>query len=275
VLALSRDRNSALITYSNAEEMILDAVASMEWADILGTLKKVASMLSEIPLHTTINKACKIALVGEIYVRRDAFSHRYLVDQMAERGIVTLIAPVIEWVYYTNYLASKGLRGKQNMATKLKFYLKALFMERYEKTIKDILVKSNLYDYHLLDIKHLVESVSDLIDPQLTGEAILTLSCALNHIIDHVDGVISIGPFGCMPARIAESMIKQTIDTEKIKTSRVPELAASVLEKHPHLPFISIESDGSPFPPVVEAGLESFVLQAKRIHKTKQGFLQS
>ncbi len=142
-------------------------------------------------------------------------------------------------------------------------------MERYEKIIKDILVTSNLYDYHLLDIKHMIESVSDMINPQLTGEAILTLSCALNDVIDRVDGIISIGPFGCMPSRIAESMIKQTIDTEKTTVSHDPELTAKVLQKHPHLPFISIESDGSPFPPVIEAGLESFVLQAKRIHKTR------
>jgi len=269
VLTLSKDRDTALITYTHAEEMLIDAIASMEWNDILETLKKAANLLATIPLKSSIKSAPKVALIGEIYVRRDAFSQRYLVDQMADKGIVALIAPVAEWVYYTNYLASKGLRGKQNAAAKLKFRLKARIMERYEKIIKDILVTSNLYDYHLLDIKHMIESVSDMINPQLTGEAILTLSCALNDIVDRVDGVISIGPFGCMPSRIAESMIKQTIDTEKTRISHNPELVSKVLEKHPHLPFISIESDGSPFPPVIEAGLESFVLQAKRLHKTR------
>ncbi len=269
VLTLSKDRESALITYSQAESMLIDAIASLEWNDMLTALQKAASILSTIPLHTPIGKAPKIAIIGEIYVRRDGFSQRYLVDQMADKGIVALIAPVAEWVYYTNYLASKGLRGKQSAAAKLKFRLKAKIMERYEKIIKDILVTSNLYDYHLLDIKHMIESVSDMINPQLTGEAILTLSCALNDVIDRVDGIISIGPFGCMPSRIAESMIKQTIDTEKTTVSHDPELTAKVLQKHPHLPFISIESDGSPFPPVIEAGLESFVLQAKRIHKTR------
>lgn len=269
VLTLSKDREAALITYNHTEEMLINAIATQEWNDLLETLEKAALLLSDIPLITSIAKAPKVAIIGEIYVRRDAFSQRYLVDQMAEKGIVALIAPVAEWVYYTNYLASKGLRGKHNAAAKLKYRIKAKVMERYEKIIKDILVKSNLYDYHLLDIKHMIESVSDLINPQLTGEAILTLSCALNDIIDRVDGVISIGPFGCMPSRIAESMIKQTIDTEKTNVSHNPQLAAKVQQKHPHLPFISIESDGSPFPPVIEAGLESFVLQAKRLHKTR------
>ena len=269
VLTLSIDRDAALKIYSQAEVMLIEAIASMEWNEMLATLRKAAKMLSTIQLRESIDKAPKIAIIGEIYVRRDAFSQRYLVDQLADKGIVALIAPVAEWVYYTNYLASKGLRGKQNAMAKLKFRLKARIMERYEKIIKDILVTSNLYDYHLLDIKHMIESVSDLINPQLTGEAILTLSCALNDVIDRVDGVISIGPFGCMPSRIAESMIKQTIDSEKVNTSHNPEFASKVQERHPHLPFISIESDGSPFPPVIEAGLESFVLQAKRLHKTR------
>jgi hypothetical protein len=31
-------------------------------------------------------------------------------------------------------------------------------------------------------------------------------------------------------------------------------------------PFISIETDGNPFPQIVEANLEAFVLQARRLH---------
>lgn len=269
VLALSINKKAALKIYEEAEQMLLDAIASKEWDGIVATLKTVSMKLSSIKLTMPIEKAPKVSLIGEIYVRRDGFSHRYMVDQMAEKGIVALVAPIAEWVYYTNYLASRGLRGKNSAPAKLKFKIKALVMERYEKIIKDILVASGLYDYHLLDIKRLIETASEFINPQLTGEAILTLSCAINDIIDRVDGVISIGPFGCMPSRIAESLIKQTIDTEKQYITHDNDLTRQVIEKHPHLPFISIESDGSPYPPVIEAGLESFVLQVKRIHNTR------
>lgn len=269
VLTLSCDRESALKIYRQAEDMLLDAIASMKWSELIETLKKASSLLAGIPLHTPLKQAPKVALIGEIYVRKDGFSQRYIIDQMAEKGIVTLVAPVTEWVYYTNYLASRGMRGKNTAPQRLKFRVKALVMERYERIIKDIMVTSGLYDYHLLDIKGLINSVSDLINPQLTGEAILTLACALNDVIDRVDGVLSIGPFGCMPSRIAESMIKQTIDSEKVNICSDPELVGKIIEKHPHLPFISIESDGSPFPPVIEAGLESFFLQVKRLHATR------
>jgi hypothetical protein len=32
-------------------------------------------------------------------------------------------------------------------------------------------------------------------------------------------------------------------------------------------PFLSIETDGSPFPQLVEANMEAFILQAKRVHE--------
>ena len=270
VNTLAVDREQGLAVHAAAETMLESAMATATWSGIRQALKTAADLLRTIPLRLPLADAPKAAVIGEIYVRRDGFSQRFLVDYMADKGVVALMAPIAEWLYYTNYLAKHGLRGKTTLLKRLSCSGKAWVMEHYEKAIKDILVQSGLYDYHLLDIKHLVESVADLINPELTGEAILTLSCALNDIIDRVDGVISIGPFGCMPARIAESMIKQTIDVEKPRVTSDADLAKAVMAKHPHLPFLSVESDGSPFPPVVAASLESFVLQTKRVHSTRQ-----
>ena len=33
------------------------------------------------------------------------------------------------------------------------------------------------------------------------------------------------------------------------------------------LPFLSIETDGRPFPQIIEANLEVFILQARRVHE--------
>jgi len=269
VLTLSKDREAGMHTYKQTEEMILSAMASLDWDGLQQTLKKAASLLAKIPLHTPLEQAPKIALIGEIYLRRDGFSQRYLAEQMADKGIVALMAPIMEWVYYTNYLAARGMRGKNTLPQRLKFRGTALLMKKYERIVKQIMVASGLYDYHLIDIDHSINSVSKFIDPRLTGEAILTLACALTEIVDKVDGVISIGPFGCMPSRIAESVIKQTIDTEKMSLCADPELVGKIMKEHPRLPFLSIESDGSPFPPVIEASLESFVLQTKRLHQTR------
>jgi len=269
ILALATNRAKAILTYQEVEEMLLTAIAGVSWQELQQALIKAAKLLAGIPLHTPLDLAPKVALIGEIYLRRDGFSQRYLAEQLAAKGIVSLIAPVMEWVFYTNYLAARGLRGRHSLPERLKYRLKGVLMRNYERKIKSIFATSGLYDYHLIDIEYLINSVSRFIDPRLTGEAILTLACALTEIIDRVDGVISIGPFGCMPSRIAEAVIKQTIDTEKPDICADRELVNKIMQEHPRLPFLSIESDGSPFPPVIEASLESFIMQTKRIHRTR------
>src|SRR5690606_23657757 len=107
-----------------------------------------------------------------------------------------------------------------------------------------------------------------LISPKLTGEAILTIGTALTEIIDEVSGIIAIGPFGCMPNRISEAIISASIDEEKLRISAGNEVILKVLEKHPSLPFLAIESDGNVFPQIIEARLEAFCLQVEKVHRT-------
>jgi predicted nucleotide-binding protein (sugar kinase/HSP70/actin superfamily) len=120
-------------------------------------------------------------------------------------------------------------------------------MRRYEKTFKKIMERSNLFQYRLDDIDHLISNVSQLINPRLTGEAVLTIGAAVTEIPHHYCGVIAIGPFGCMPNRLSEAILSREMGTE--------------------LPFLAIESDGNLFPQVITAKLEVFLLQALRIHE--------
>jgi predicted nucleotide-binding protein (sugar kinase/HSP70/actin superfamily) len=85
-------------------------------------------------------------------------------------------------------------------------------------------------------------------------------------IVDHVDGIISIGPFGCMPSRIAEAVLNQQLSRHKQKIS-LQELVRKVQGIYPHLPFLSIESDGSAFPQLIDVKLEAFALQVARINE--------
>jgi hypothetical protein len=45
------------------------------------------------------------------------------------------------------------------------------------------------------------------------------------------------------------------------------EKALRLLERFDHLPFLAVESDGSPFPQIITAKLETFCLQARRVHE--------
>ncbi len=138
--------------------------------------------------------------------------------------------------------------------------------DQFEKEIKQIMSGSNLLEYHPIDVKKVVDNAKDLISPYLSGEAILTIGTAITEVIDHVDGVISIGPFGCMPSRIADAILSEKLSTHKYKVS-VNKLVKEVLKNYPNLPFLNIETDGNAFPQVIDIKLEAFALQVNRINQ--------
>jgi predicted nucleotide-binding protein (sugar kinase/HSP70/actin superfamily) len=83
--------------------------------------------------------------------------------------------------------------------------------------------------------------------------------------------VIAIGPFGCMPNRISEALLSDAM-TARGKLAADPSAPhlRTILTEIDNLPFLAIESDGSPFPQVITAKLESFMLRAERLHTRMQ-----
>ena len=127
--------------------------------------------------------------------------------------------------------------------------------------------ETGLYNVEEVDIDHIVKSAEHLISPQMAGESILTIGVSMKDIINHSCGVISIGPFGCLHNRVCESILKDTMSKEgKLEISN-DDLVKKVLKNTKNLPFLAIESDGGPFPQVIEANFEAFCLQADRLHQ--------
>ena len=103
----------------------------------------------------------------------------------------------------------------------------------------------------------------------LTGEAILTVGSAFHDILHPSCGIISIGPFGCMPTRLAESILKEKLTTKEKKalnSGNGSDTINHILAQDRKLPFLPIETDGNAFPHIIEARLEAFCLQAKRLN---------
>ncbi|MBN1984491.1 MAG: hypothetical protein JW795_23395, partial [Chitinivibrionales bacterium] len=89
---------------------------------------------------------------------------------------------------------------------------------------------------------------------------------AMREILADSCGVVAIGPFGCMYSRMAEAILNREMDREgKRRMGGFHRTLANMAETD-HFPFLSIETDGNPFPPLIEANLEAFVLQAQRLH---------
>ena len=128
--------------------------------------------------------------------------------------------------------------------------------------------RSGLVHAEPLDMDEIMKNAAPYISKDLPGEAVLTVGGAITEVVSHSCGVIAIGPFGCMPNRLSEAILNETMTRqEKLATEPENDQLKSVLTDIEDLPFLAIESDGSPFPQLIDAKLETFCLRAERLHK--------
>lgn len=275
------DIRSAIMAYAvNPEEGI--GVFNEEYAKLLDVFehqpKRIYKALRnfsnaikrKVPSKAPISKAKYIALVGEIYVRRDHFAHRYLNKYFASKGFVLKDAYISEWIFYVDYLLKlKLLEPDTEFRKKLERWIRVLFMRIAEHKIKKNLALSGYYEYSKTLIEPILNHSKHLIPLEYKGEPGLTLGIALKDILEKYCGVINVGPFGCMPTRLAEAVSVPEMKVEnKIKARRMNDPNFDLplfIDREMPLPFLTIETDGNPYPQVIEAKLESFVLKAERI----------
>ncbi len=224
---------------------------------------------SNVPVKINIDDSRYIALLGEIYVRRDLYAHKFLNRKFAEKGFVLKIAHISEWIYYVDYLIKYAyLEPESSVKKKLEREVRSYFMRRTEKKIKRIIEKTGYYKYSPIHIKPLLDHSKHIIPLEFKGEPGLTLGTALYEAFDKYCGIINIGPFGCMPTRFTEAVsIPEMKVGNKIEAMRIKQPSYQlnhVFQNDTKIPFLTLEVDGNPFPQLIEAKLEAFALQAAR-----------
>lgn len=228
-------------------------------------LRRVADRLSAIQLKHPITKAKKVLLAGEAFVRKDEFCSRAVVDALAQRGIVVQRAPMLEWFHYVDYWVKHVDRKKLSPMEAFEFKMRAMVQNRIERKIKRILARSGLYQCEITDVEAVLSTGEHFLKYLSGGEPILVVGRFFKDIFKDFDGMISIGPFACLPTRVVESIL--TPESRTKGNSRLLGLPnADKLMSVAKLPFLSIESDGNPFPQIIEAQIEAFCLQVERIH---------
>jgi hypothetical protein len=143
--------------------------------------------------------------------------------------------------------------------------MRTAWMKRQERLLKGIMAGSKLLNGRLEGVEHMINNVRHLINPELTGEAILTIGAAITEVPSHYCGAIAIGPFGCMPNRLSEAILSREMNGGRSEGDAENGKCGDVAIEG--LPFIAIESDGNPFPQIITAKLEVFLSQSARVHR--------
>jgi predicted nucleotide-binding protein (sugar kinase/HSP70/actin superfamily) len=271
ILADAVDVEAALSLFEAEWRAILTVLKQGEFSLLMQQLTRTAGRLRALPMRLPPARVPVITLTGEIFVRRDALSRQHLTERLAERGFATICSPVAEWVLYCNYMIDAGLNPETlGILQKIRLKIRNKYQAHYEKKIKSALSESGLVHAEPIDIKELIENARPHISPNLPGEAVLTVGGSLTEIVSHSCGVIAIGPFGCMPNRLSEAILSETMTgARKLASDPDNTVLRALLTDVTDLPFLAIESDGSPFPQLITAKLEAFCLRAERLHQKK------
>lgn len=274
ILAIAEDPEHAERVFKDVAESLIDSIAHDPWKVLKQKIRQASETLARLPRKCDLDDIPSVALIGEIYVRRDGFSRQHLVERISRQGFWVRTAPVAEWIRYCDYIVQHRLVAKSRWSERLKNRITCMVKNPFEDEIRGMFADCGFYRLFDNDVDHLIEAARDLISPRLTGEAILTVGAALAEIIESVDGVLALGPFGCMPSRIAEALVTNRMNSHKPKIARDAELVARVMEVWPSLPFLSIETDGNAFPQLIESRLEAFLLQVSRLYETRKSLQQ-
>lgn len=264
------DAEAAQATFDSVWDECLDVIEGKSAISLDRFLPDAARRLAAIPLSRAPRSVPVVSLVGEIFVRREEFSRKNLVSWFEERGFFVKVAPVHEYFYYADFCIANNLgEVKVGFGQRLKRRLSVAVQNHVEKKIKRHLAGSGLYRFEMVDIGKTINHSLHLMPKEFRGEHLLTVGLGLREILTSSCGIISIGPFGCMPSRVAEAVLNTECNSDGL--ARIPGKPHGAwigkLGSDHTLPFIAIEADGGEFPQLVEARLEAFVLQAIRTHE--------
>ncbi len=257
---------SALELLQREWEVLEDALVHDRLTEVFPKVDACAQTLSRIPLRMRPEDAKVISLIGEFYVRREEFSSQELVDALMANGFVVRVTPLAEFIYYVNYLAtavpSQRLPGLMN---RLSVRGKDAFQRWVERRLRKPFAKTGLVSGEMINVERTIAMARRLISEEMIGEAVLTVGVALRDVLDESAGIVSIGPFGCMPSRVAEAMLvkEMTFEGKRKSQGMIDRPPAGVTT----LPYLHVETDGSPFPQITQSKLEIFMLQANKLHE--------
>jgi predicted CoA-substrate-specific enzyme activase len=274
IMAHAYEPEKGLDVFYNEFKILCDKMAT-EPKKIYKYLNKFANVIrKKVPARVPITKAKYIALTGEIYVRRDHFSHKWLNKQFAKRGFILKDSYISEWIFYVDYLLKLDLlEPDKSLAKKIERIIRTYYMRLAEYRVKKILAKTGYYKFELTNLKPILDSSKHVIPLEYKGEPGITLGVALHEIPEKYCGVINLGPFGCMPTRFTEAVSVPEMNIEKkieaVRMTNPKYELPQIFDKNMNLPFLTIETDGNAYPQVIEARIETFALQAEKVAKLR------
>lgn len=179
--------------------------AFSRWKELLALVERAARDYARLESRAT-PELRTVLLTGDIYLRIDDFANDGIVAALAERGLRSLVEPASVMVEYLSYENSDELIGmKRGLFQHLTSDHMGVAMRRA--------VYAAAVPHHPWltrgEIPDMLERARPIIDGTPFGEAPITVGSVLEGWQrERCDGVVLVGPWGCGPSLLAESLLR-------------------------------------------------------------------
>lgn len=195
-----------------ATRNIETALAAGDKGEIARQVRAVTRELVELPKDAAPRPL--VGVVGEIYVRCNPFLNADLCRRIEELGGEAWLAPITEWIFYTNHLRhlliKEQAKGPGALLERARVWLQTRFFFNRIKKEYHRLAADVLHDRHEHPIDQVMEEGMKYLPWQFEGEAVLTLGRAALFVRrDGARAVVNASPMFCMPGTITTSIFPQ------------------------------------------------------------------
>ncbi len=196
----------------NYTRQIEDALSAGDKSKVENLVEACSRTLAALPK----NKAHRplVGVVGEIYVRCDPFLNNDVCRRIEELGGEAWLAPISEWIFYTNHLrhllVKEQSHGPKALLERARIWMETrYFFNRIEHKYYE-LAADVLHDRHEHPIDQVLEEGMKYLPWQFEGEAVLTLGRAALFVKkDGAKAIVNASPMFCMPGTITTSIFPQ------------------------------------------------------------------
>lgn len=215
--------------------------------DFLEVLEEIVRSFLSIPVYH--DERPIVGIVGEIYIRQNAFSNSDIVRKVEEHGGIVWLAPITEWVSYINYMGKKKALRTRSYSNLLSILITEYFQKKDEHEMERIFEEHISYGKEP-SVKTILRKASPYIHESFEGEAILTVGKSIDFIEKGASGIINAMPFTCMPGTVSSAIMR-------------------LIQKKYNVPVLNIAFDGQGLSNI-NTRIEAFMCQVREKFEEKK-----
>ncbi len=152
-------------------------------------------------------------VVGEIYVRSNAFANDHVVARLEARGVRVKLVTCGEFIEYIDHV-----NRQDNRRNGLSARISTAAQERVRSVAHRIMARE-LGGHDRVRVAETLAAARGYVPESLQGEAVLTVGAALQHWrAGMIDAVVNVGPLECMPSKVAEAQFFHIAQQEGLPT---------------------------------------------------------